>query len=200
MEKGKARDQEDRGDIRGTGKKKSAKSLDDLKAKVHDLTQTLKHVQADYINFKKRTDRDREKIVEQANRDILREIISVVDIFDMALSVIKEPTEITKGFEMVYQQLLGLLKKHHVEIIDQVNVPIDPKLHEVIGDLGIGGDPNNVIEIYKKGYKLHDYVIRPAQIYRHSGRGCGSGEVMVREMEEQIKKIEAEKKEEETKS
>jgi len=127
---------------------------------IAELTITLKRIQAEFENYRKRTERDRQKIVEQSNREFVRELLPVLDVFELALGTIKEHNDTTKGFEMVHQQIEDLLKNHGVEIIDAVNVAVDPTIHEVVEQ----GSGHKVDRIIQKGYRLHDYVIRPARV------------------------------------
>lgn len=138
---------------------------------IAELTETIKRVQAEFVNFRERTERDRQRVIEQANRDLLKELIGVIDIFDMALGTITEHTDTTRGFEMVHQQLLDLLRRHGVKPIDQVGVPLDPRLHEVVKTIP-GKPARQVATIVKTGYRLHDYVLRPAQVEVYAGEGA----------------------------
>lgn len=156
------------------------------------LKEALQRSQAELENFRKRVERDRRQVKEQANRDLIVELLPVIDVFEMALGTITEHNDTTKGFEMVLHQLKDLLKRFGVTIIEQVNVPLDPAMHEKVGEVNKEGNPTKVAEIVTKGYKLGDYVIRAARVKTYEFRGCGSGRVMAEEMrkhaEEMMKK------------
>jgi len=142
-------------------KEQTSKSIESEQAA---LLETLKRVQAEFINYKNRTDRDRDQHIKRATKDLIADILPVLDVFELALKHVKEHNDTTKGFEMVYHQLLDVLKKNGVEVIDQTGVPEDHKIHQVIDINAEAGKTNTVIEIVQKGYKLHDYVLRAAKV------------------------------------
>lgn len=157
------------------------------------LTGMLKHVQAEFENYKKRVERDRKQSVEQAGRSLIEQLIPILDIFDLALSG-AEDNETTRGFKMVHDQFIEVLKSQGVEVIDQVNVSLNPQVHEVIGESFKGGNPHKIAEVIKKGYKLHDRVIRAATVKTFMFKGCGSAQMRAAEMKEKIAEWEAKKK------
>jgi len=127
------------------------------------LTSMIKRVQAEFVNYKARVERDRKQSIEQSNRDLIMQLIPILDIFDLALHNAQE-NETTRGFKMVHDQLLEVLKRQGVEVIDKTKVEVNPEIHEVMGESSVEGDPHKVCAVIKKGYKLYDRVLRAATI------------------------------------
>ncbi len=135
-----------------------------LNAKIVELTNLLQYVQADYVNFKNRVTRDQQAVVQDSNKKIVTDLLSVLDVFDIALGSLKEHNEITKGFEMVHAQLLDVLKRHGLSVIGSIGALADLHNYEVVRKVQSKEKPNHVIEIIQKGYKLHERVLRPAKV------------------------------------
>jgi len=135
-----------------------------LNAKIVELTNLLQYVQADYVNFKNRVTRDQQVVVQDSNKKIITDLLSVLDVFDIALGSLKEHNEMSRGFEMVHAQLLDLLKRHGLSVIGSIGALADLHSYEVVRKAQSKEKPNHVIEIIQKGYKLHDRVLRPAKV------------------------------------
>lgn len=146
---------------------KLEEEIEQLKKEKDDLYNRLLRVQADYDNFKKRT--EREKIAERKykSQDLANELLPALDNFERALAV--EVTEETKtlieGIEMVYRQIQDALKNEGIEVIDAVGKKFDPNLHHAVMQVEVEEEESNVvIEELQKGYILKDRVIRPAMV------------------------------------
>src|SRR5690625_3732015 len=147
--------------------------LERIKKERDEATDRTLRVQAEFENFKKRT--QREKIAERTykSQDLVNELLPALDNFERALAV--EPTEETKsileGITMVYNQLNDALKTENVEVIETVGKEFDPNLHHAVMQVEDENyESNIVIEELQKGYILKERVIRPAKIGRASWR------------------------------
>jgi molecular chaperone GrpE len=136
--------------------------LDLAQQQVGELTADLQRLQAEYVNYKRRVDRDRELVRENATYAALTPIIDVLDTIDRARD--HEPLE--GGFKAVAEQLerivtgLGLVK------FGAVGDAFDPTIHEALSH--IGTDPDVEVTtckvVAKAGYKIGDRVVRAAQV------------------------------------
>ena len=136
--------------------------LDLAQQQVGELTADLQRLQAEYVNYKRRVDRDRELVRENATYAALTPIIDVLDTIDRARD--HEPLE--GGFKAVAEQLerivtgLGLVK------FGAVGDAFDPTIHEALSH--IGTDPEVEVTtckvVAKAGYKIGDRVVRAAQV------------------------------------
>ncbi|MBX6351854.1 MAG: nucleotide exchange factor GrpE [Thermoflavifilum sp.] len=139
--------------------------VQELREQVQELHDQLLRARADFENYRRRTRQEMEDLRNFATRQLLSDLLPVVDNFDRALSAIAGQAEVREGIEMVHRQLLALLAKHGVEAMETVGQAFDPKVHEAVmqepaGDREVG----IVAEELQKGYLLHGRVLRPAMV------------------------------------
>jgi len=143
--------------------------VDDLAALENeraDLVDTLRRVQADFENYRKRVLREQTQLTERANERLVEDLLPVLDTFELALSNLGEggaDEGVRKGMELVYAELLGVLEKAGLSRIDADGEPFDPELHEAVMQSEGEGDPV-VAETMRSGYRLRDRVLRPAMV------------------------------------
>ena len=140
------------------------------KDKYYDL---LLRKQAEFDNFRKRMEREREEAGSGAARDILKRILPVLDNMERALRASEGSGDpLYKGIELVHQQFLDLLKKEGVRPVDALGAPFDPRLHEAVEVLDVPGfEPDVVLEEMQRGYTHNDRLLRPALVKVASGKG-----------------------------
>jgi molecular chaperone GrpE len=120
---------------------------------------------ADYENYRKRSDREKQEYYKYALADLIRDLLPVLDNFDRALEHAEEGDEFHRGVLLIYKQLFDVLKKHGLKPIDQAGVRFDPNVHEaVIREENPSVPSHTVLEILQKGYFLHDRLLRPAMV------------------------------------
>lgn len=141
-----------------------------LTAENTSLTDKVKLVQAELINYRKRKDEETQGLLKYANQDIILEIISVVDNFERAINVdeSKLNADIMKflsGFKLMYNSLKETLTKFGVEEINRAGELFDPAQEQaLLTDCIEEQEDEVVLEVLLKGYKLKDRVIRPASV------------------------------------
>jgi molecular chaperone GrpE len=134
----------------------------------NDLMDTLRRVQADFENYRKRVLREQTALVERATERLVEDLLPVLDSFDGAVGSIAgadtaEAEKIRDGVVGIRTQLVGVLEKAGLERIDAVGTPFDPNEHEaVLQDEG-SGEPH-VAETMRTGYRLKGRVLRPAMV------------------------------------
>lgn len=119
---------------------------------------------ADYQNLRRRVEQDQATARQQAARDILLQLLPVVDDFDRAMANAPDGEEDqtwVSGTKMVGKKLLGVLERYGVKRYDSVGATFDPKHHEAVAS---DGDGSTVVEAYQEGYLLGDQVLRPAMV------------------------------------
>ncbi|GGB28981.1 nucleotide exchange factor GrpE [Virgibacillus dakarensis] len=141
--------------------------IERLKQEKEDMYQKLLRNQAEFENFKKRSQKEKEKERKYKSQDLVNELLPALDNFERALS--QEVTEANKSFvegiTMVYNQLKDALKSQGVEEIEATGKPFDPNLHHAVMQIEDSElDSNSVTEELQKGYMLKDRVIRPAMV------------------------------------
>ncbi len=130
------------------------------------LNDQHQRLQAEYANYRRRTQQEKETMGLFANEKILNELIPVVDSMEMALQACTDKEDnIYKGIELVYKQLQGTLEKFGVEEIKAEEMDFDPNLHLAVMQESVEGiDPNKVVMVLQKGYKLGNKVLRPSMV------------------------------------
>ena len=137
--------------------KKLSNELDALKDRLLRLT-------AEYDNYRKRTAKEKEGIYTDACTDVLKEVLPVADNLERALAVDGNVEDLKKGVEMTIKGFLNSLEKLGVEEIDTTN-GFDPNLHQaisVVEDANLNS--NDVAQVYQKGYKKGEKVIRYSMV------------------------------------
>lgn len=142
------------------------------KEEEESLKNQLLRLQADFDNFRKRTQRERNELFLFANESLFLEMLPVLDHFEMGFkSAEAHQTDcaVTEGFRMVYNQLLDVLKKFNVTAIDAVGEPFNPHRHEAILHMPSDKPSETVIEQVRRGYMLGEKLLRAAQVIVSSG-------------------------------
>ena len=135
-----------------------------------ELTNKVKLAQADLVNYRVRKDEEVYGLLKYANKELILEILPIVDNFERAISNEKENVsdDIKKyydGIHMIYNSLNDTLKKFGVEEINRVGQIFDPKEEEAILMANEEDkEDEEVLEVFQKGYRLKDRVIRPARV------------------------------------
>lgn len=146
---------------------KVMQEIEQLKQEKEEIYQRLLRTQAEFDNFKKRSQKEKEAERKYKAQDFVTELLPAMDNFERALQV--ETTEANKGLldgiSMVYRQLKDALKAQGVEEIEAAGKEFDPSLHQAVMQVEEEGmDSNLVVEELQKGYILKDRVIRPAMV------------------------------------
>lgn len=123
---------------------------------------------ADYENFRKRMQRDKEDAVQYANTQLLSDLVGVMDDFDRAVAsseTSRDFQSLHDGVDMIRKRLLGLLEgKYGLSRFDSAGSAFDPNMHEaVMSEQGECDEPV-VVEEFVKGYRLRDRVLRSAKV------------------------------------
>lgn len=122
---------------------------------------------AEFDNYRKRIERERREQAESAVTDMIQEVLALVDDFDRALQVdaAAQPDAYQRGIELIHKQLLDLLRKRGVTPIDALGADFDPHLHQAVAhEASPGHREGEVIEEFRRGYKLRDRLLRPAMV------------------------------------
>lgn len=138
--------------------------LEEKNQQILDLTSSLQRLQAEFENYKKRTDADRTNLINTASRNMILKILPTLDQFELALKNKTTSEEFVNGIEMIYAGFIQTLEEAGVNIIKTVDEKFDPYLHEALLTEESDKEPGTIIEELQKGYKLHDKVIRNAKV------------------------------------
>lgn len=144
-------------------KDKHSEALEKAKQEIDELKITVQRTQADFMNFKRRTEKEKQDITVFANEKIIVELLGVLDNFERALSTFEDKeSSMYSGVEMIKNQINELLKKYEVEEI-ATDGKFDPNFHHAVMQES-GDESEMILEVFQKGYKLKEKVIRPAMV------------------------------------
>ena len=143
--------------------------LEECKKIEDEYIDRIKRLQADYDNYRKRTIKEHLDHLKRANKDLIAKLLPIIDNFEMALKAAEgmsgKEAELYKGVKMIYDNLLELLKKENVSIIEPLGKEFDPKVCEAAVTEAVDDvEEGKVLEILRKGYMIDDFVIRPAVV------------------------------------
>jgi molecular chaperone GrpE len=143
--------------------------LEELMRERAALYDQLLRRQADFENYRKRIEREREEIYQRAQVEILRELLPVFDNFDRALLSLEhseaDAETLRHGIELIHRQLNAALSKMGLEPLESIGKPFDPHLHEAVAiEPSEQHGENIIIEEFQRGYKLGNLLIRPAKV------------------------------------
>ncbi|MEO6789525.1 MAG: nucleotide exchange factor GrpE [Ornithinibacter sp.] len=127
-----------------------------------ERTADLQRLQAEYVNYKRRVDRDRVLIRAQGEANVLRSLLTVLDDIGRA----DEHGELVGGFKAVADSLQQALKGHNLEVFGAKGDEFDPRLHEALFHAGESADvtTTTVDSVIRTGYRVGEDVIRHAQV------------------------------------
>ena len=141
-------------------------TMDEARAEISDLSERLLRLQADFENFRKRAQREKDEARQFANQSLIEKQLPILDNFEMALAAAKDADPALRdGVQMIYDQLLGILRDSGVETSDATGEDFDPNLHEAISQQeSTDAEPGTVVEQVQRGYRLHERLVRPARV------------------------------------
>jgi molecular chaperone GrpE len=135
-----------------------------------EYLEALQRERAAFINYRRRTDQERTETVQYATANLLKKLLPIMDDFDRALAAIPEDerknNKWVAGVDLIARKLHNVMEQEGVEAIEAQGQPFDPNLHEAVAfeDSAEGGSEDKVSEVFSKGYKLRDRVLRPAMV------------------------------------
>ncbi|MGD0145283.1 MAG: nucleotide exchange factor GrpE [Nitrososphaerales archaeon] len=133
-----------------------------------ELLNRLKYMQADFENYRKRTEKEMREIEENSSKDLVLRLLSVLDELDLAVKHARDDvgrTELHEGIEMVQKNMYSALESAGLRRIDPVGKPFDPLKHEAVAKVQ-GSSPGSdiVVEELRPGYTFRGHVIRPSMV------------------------------------
>jgi molecular chaperone GrpE len=142
--------------------------LTQLEGERNELVDTLRRVQADFENYRKRMLREQTALVDRATERLVEDLLPVLDSFDGALGSVgaadsPEAEKVRDGVVGIRTQLVTVLEKAGLERIDASGSLFDPNEHEAVMQDDGDGEPH-VAEVLRTGYRLKGRVVRPAMV------------------------------------
>ena len=157
-------------------KNEAAENLEKVQAEADEKIEQVKReteaandkfirLMAEFQNYKKRTDKERQEVQDYANEEIMIELLTVLDNFERAFDHDSEDQQFVEGMKLIYKQFYDILVKSGLEEIKAYGEPFDPNYHRgVMRDDNEDFETDIVTEVIQKGYTLNGKVIRPAVV------------------------------------
>ena len=138
----------------------------ELKKEMDELRDKYVRMYADFDNYKKRTAKEKYDMIQTASKDIIKELLPVVDDFERALKALEGNTEAKNGMQLIYNKLIANLTSKGLTAMETVGNDFDVDVHEAITEVPVT-DPNQagkVVAEVEKGYYLNGKLIRFAKV------------------------------------
>ena len=144
------------------------KELEELKTKYEALNNQYIRLAADFDNFRKRQEQERENLLKYGAESTVKKLIEVMDNFDRgmkAIETVEDCEKVKECYNLAYKNFNDVMTKIGVNVINAVDEVFDPNLHEAVMRTPTDEKPENtVIEELQKGYMLGDKVLRPTLV------------------------------------
>ena len=138
---------------------------DGLKVERDELKELLLRRQAEFDNFRKRTEKERSEYVQYAGMELVREILPILDDFDRAMKVEGGNPEYTKGVQMIHSRMYETLKKQGLEPIETAGKDFDPHLHQAVERVETKDSAEGtILSEFQRGYNFKGKLLRPSMV------------------------------------
>lgn len=126
------------------------------------------YLRAEFENYKRNAIKERSDLVKYGTERLIRDFLEIMDNFDRALQMTVTPENFqmfSQGVHMTAKELHNMLSKHGVAEQKSEGVAFDPNIHEALSsEVSNEVQPGHILRTFKKAYKLHDKLVRPAQV------------------------------------
>jgi molecular chaperone GrpE len=138
---------------------------DGLKVERDDLKELLLRRQAEFDNFRKRTEKERSEFLQYAGMELVRDMLPILDDFDRARKVEAGNPEYAKGVEMIYSRMYETLKKVGLEPIEAEGQQFDPHLHQAVERVETkDAADGTILGEFQRGYLFKGKLLRPSMV------------------------------------
>lgn len=138
--------------------------LIELKNKLEEYENDLKRVQAEFENFQKRNEKEKNELLKYASHKLVIKLINIKEDFERALKNKDNQEELIKGLELIKKEFDKILDNEEVRYIEVLNKKYDPFIHEVIEKIISDEDEGKIIEEIQKGYYYKDKIIKHPKV------------------------------------
>ena len=138
-----------------------------LTEELKEMSEKYLRLYAEFDNYKKRVNKDKEELLKYGQESLLYELLTVIDNLELALKHASDEvsTGLIQGVEITYKELMKTLEKFGLTAVEAEGENFDPSVHHAMSQVERDDvDENIVVEEYRKGYKLKDKVLRPSLV------------------------------------
>ncbi len=145
--------------------KEKDEKIEEMDAEIDDLLSRLQRLQADFVNYRKRSQREKAEMTARGKIELCANLLPIIDNFERALKAEDNVDDFYKGVEMIYNQLLKTFAEEGIEEILAEGEEFNPEYHEALMRVESDNyEEGTVVEVVQKGFILDDRVIRPAMV------------------------------------
>ncbi len=147
----------------------NAEEVDEWETKYNDLNNSYLRLMADFDNYRKRTIKEKADLIKNAGERIICDFLPIIDNFERALASMKTAEDVNavrQGVELIYNQVMSMMKANGVAVIETENAPFDTEFHEAITTIPAPTPElkDKIVDCTTKGYTMNDKVIRHAKV------------------------------------
>ena len=151
-------------DKKSDEKESLKKQLEEKQRTIEELTDTLKRLQAEFENYKKRVEKEKIEFVKFAHAGVVAQMLPVLDSFEIALKNTTDKEKFVEGIKIIYAQIYSALEAEGLKPIKAVDEKFDPYKHEVLMKAESEKPDDTILEEFQKGYMLNDKVLRHSKV------------------------------------
>jgi molecular chaperone GrpE len=160
--------------------RKDREKIEELESKLASANDKYLRLMAEFDNFKRRTAKEYQQLIEQANEKLIKDLLDVREGFERAFKADTEGTDLQSfvdGMKMIFAKLDNVLHKHGLEVYCEAGQEFDPQLHDAMMNSASDKIPeHHVAEVLEKGYKLKGKVIKHSRVIVSSGKPVSASE------------------------
>ena len=137
------------------------------KNEINELNDKYLRLYSEFDNFRKRTNRERTELFKSAGKDILGDLLGIIDDFERAMKAEDQDVKsMRNGMDLIYNKMMNTLKNHGLSAFKSIEEAFDPELHEAITKIPAPSKKmkGKVVDEIEKGYMLHDKVLRYSKV------------------------------------
>ncbi|TVL39940.1 nucleotide exchange factor GrpE [Brachyspira hyodysenteriae] len=146
------------------------KRIEELENESADMKNKYMYAMAEAENIRKRTAKEKADSIKRANKGLLLSLLTFMDNFERALKAGEQDSNVQgsgyyKGIELIHKQFIDFMHDNGVSEIESLGEEFDPNVHEALTMIEVPDiDKEKVVEVYAKGYKLNDELLRTAKV------------------------------------
>jgi molecular chaperone GrpE len=140
-------------------------ALEEAKSKAETYLANWQRTEATLINYKKQMEKEREEFIKFANKSLISSLLPILDDFELALKSLPEKlagASWVEGISLIYHKLKSVLAAQGLVEIDAQGEDFNPSIHEAV--TMVEGEEGKVVDEIRKGYQLHQRLLRPALV------------------------------------
>ena len=146
-----------------------AEEINEWEKKYNNINDSYLRLMADFDNYRKRTIKEKADLIKNAGERIITDFLPIVDNFERALNSMKTAEDVEavrQGVELIYNQIMSMMKANGVAVIETENAPFDTEYHEAITTIPAPTPElkDKIVDCTTKGYTMNEKVIRHAKV------------------------------------